>query len=147
MKCLQFFPFQIRFVLTDNGKEFVVQGKRNRFGKITKKNLFEAICSIAGIEHRKTKVKHPWTNGLAERMVRTTKENTTKVTHYQNKQKIINLILVKPIFKSSDLKLPRNTSNRLLKELDSLNIVKSMKAKNVRGRVYIFKELVKILSY
>ena len=84
MKCLQFFPFQIRFVLTDNSKEFVVQGKRNRFGKIEKKNLFEAICSIAGIEHRKTKVKHPWTNGLTERMVRTTKENTIKVTHYQN---------------------------------------------------------------
>jgi len=84
MKCLQFFPFQIRFVLTDNGKEFVVQGKRNRFGKIEKKNLFEAICSIAGIEHRKTKVKHPWTNGMAERMVRTAKENTIKVTRYQN---------------------------------------------------------------
>jgi len=84
MKCLQFFPFQIRFILTDNGKEFVVCGKRNRFGKIEKKNLFEAICSIAGIEHRKTKVKHPWTNGLAERMVRTTKENTIKVTRFKN---------------------------------------------------------------
>jgi transposase-like protein len=84
MKCLNFFPFQIRFVLTDNGKEFVVCGKRNRFGKIEKKNLFEAICSIAGIEHRKTKVKHPWTNGLAEIMVRTIKENTTKITRYQN---------------------------------------------------------------
>jgi Fic family protein len=63
------------------------------------------------------------------------------------KQKIINLILAKPIFKSSDLKLPRNTSNRLLKELDSLDIVKSMKLKNVRGKVYVFKELVKVLSY
>ena len=62
----------------------MIQDKRNRFGKITKKNLFEAICSIAGIEHRKTKVKHPWTNDLAERMVRTAKENTIKVTHYEN---------------------------------------------------------------
>jgi len=58
-KCLKFFPFQIRFILTDNGKEFMVQDKRNRFGKIEKKNLLEAICFIAVIDYRKTKVKHP----------------------------------------------------------------------------------------
>lgn len=84
IKCLQFFPFQIRWILTDNGKEFVVQGKKNRFGKIEKKNLFEAICSVAGIDHRKTKVAHPWTNGMAERMVRTTKEHTTKIHRYKS---------------------------------------------------------------
>ena len=90
MKCLQLFPFQIRYVLTDNGKEFAVQGKRNRFGKIEKKNLFEAICSIAGIDHRKTKVKHPWTNGMAERMVRTVKDNTQRVRRYQTVSQAIN---------------------------------------------------------
>lgn len=84
MKCLKFFPFQIRWILTDNGREFAVQGQRNSFGKIEKKSLFEAICTVAGIDHRKTKVAHPWTNGLAERMVRTAKEHTTKAHHYKN---------------------------------------------------------------
>lgn len=31
-----------------------------------------------GLEHRLTKVKHPWTNGLAENTVKQIKTNTTK---------------------------------------------------------------------
>ncbi len=84
MKCLNFFPFFIGYVLTDNGKEFVVTGARNRYGRVQTRNLFQAICAIAGIDHRKTKVRHPWTNGLAERLVRNVKEHTVKQNHYQN---------------------------------------------------------------
>jgi hypothetical protein len=42
--------------------------------------------SIAGnsIEHRLTKVKHPWTNGQVERMNRTIKEATVKRFHYDD---------------------------------------------------------------
>jgi transposase InsO family protein len=83
MKCLLHFPFFIRYVLTDNGKEFVVNGMKNRYGIVKSKNLFQAICGIAGIDHRKTKVKHPWTNGLAERLVRTVKENTVRLHRYR----------------------------------------------------------------
>jgi transposase InsO family protein len=82
-KCLQHFPFFIRYVLTDNGREFVVSGVKNRYGTIKTKNLFQTICGIAGIDHRKTKVKHPWTNGLAERLVRTVKDNTIKLNRYR----------------------------------------------------------------
>lgn len=84
MKCLNFFPFYIRYVLTDNGKEFVVTGTKNRYGRVQTRNLFQAICAIAGIDHRKTKVRHPWTNGLAERLVRSVKEHTIKKNRYQN---------------------------------------------------------------
>lgn len=47
--------------LTDNGTEFV--------GKPT--HAFEALCARLGAEHRRTKVRHAWTNGKAERFVQT----------------------------------------------------------------------------
>ena len=34
-----------------------------------------------GIEHRPTKIKHPWTNGQVERMNRTIKEATVQRYH------------------------------------------------------------------
>ena len=39
-------------------------------------------CRENGIEHRSTKIKHPWTNGQVERMNRTIKEATVKRYHY-----------------------------------------------------------------
>ena len=36
------------------------------------------------IEHRLTKIKHPWTNGQVERMNRTIKEATVKRFHYDD---------------------------------------------------------------
>ncbi len=41
-------------------------------------------CHENGIEHRLTKVKHPWTSGQVERMNRTTKEATVKRFHYDD---------------------------------------------------------------
>lgn len=46
--------------------------------------MFEIICKLAGIDYRKTKAKHPWTNGVAERAVRTVKENTLKLERYKS---------------------------------------------------------------
>ena len=37
-----------------------------------------------GIEHRFTKINHPWTNGQVERMNRTTKDATVKRCHSDN---------------------------------------------------------------
>ena len=45
-------------------------------------HIFERVCRENGIEHRLTKPSHPWTNGQAERMVRTIKEATVKSFHY-----------------------------------------------------------------
>jgi transposase InsO family protein len=47
-------------------------------------HIFGRTCRDNGIEHRTTKVKHPWTNGQVERMNRTIKEATVKRFHYDD---------------------------------------------------------------
>jgi transposase InsO family protein len=75
-------------VLTDNGihftdpaggswnpkeiREMIERGERFR------PHAFEYACAIAGIDHRLTKPRHPWTNGQVERMNRTIKKATVK---------------------------------------------------------------------
>lgn len=46
--------------------------------------MFDMRCRENGIEHRLTKVRHPWTNGQVERMNRTIKEATVKRFHYDS---------------------------------------------------------------
>ena len=62
----------VKAVLTDNGKEFTTHWA-------SKKHLFERIVKNKGIKHRYTKVKHPWTNGFAERLNRTILEEFYQV--------------------------------------------------------------------
>lgn len=83
LKCLQFFPYRIHHILTDNGREFTMKGQSSFTKKAANGTYFELICELAGIKHRKIKVRHPWTNGMAERMVRTVKKHTTKLKRYQ----------------------------------------------------------------
>jgi transposase InsO family protein len=45
-------------------------------------HVFGRVCAERGVEHRLTKPYHPWTNGQAERMVRTIKEATVRDFHY-----------------------------------------------------------------
>ena len=47
-------------------------------------HIFDRVCDENGIEHRLTRVKHPWTNGQVERMNRTIKEATVKRYHYDS---------------------------------------------------------------
>ncbi len=47
-------------------------------------HMFDMRCRDNGIEHRLTKIKHPWTNGQVERMNRTIKEATVKRYHYDS---------------------------------------------------------------
>lgn len=51
-------------VLTDNGKEYGSSAP-------TYYHYFGATCLIQGIKHKTTKIKHPWTNGFAERFIQT----------------------------------------------------------------------------
>ncbi len=48
-------------ILTDNGKEYCG----------TDAHPYELYLALAEIEHRRTKVRHPWTNGFVERFHRT----------------------------------------------------------------------------
>ena len=71
-------PYKIHKILTDNGIQFTNHDHhKNAFT-----HIFERVCNEHQIEHRKTKIKHPWTNGQVERMNRTLKEATVNNFHY-----------------------------------------------------------------
>lgn len=73
-------PYRIHTVLTDNGVQFVQHDKKAEGGSVA--HIFGRVCAERGVEHRLTKPYHPWTNGQAERMVRTIKEATVRIFHY-----------------------------------------------------------------
>jgi transposase InsO family protein len=78
-------PYKIHIVLTDNGIQFTfppryADGPTARYMT----HMFDMRCRENGIEHRLTKVRHPWTNGQVERMNRTIKEATVKRYHYDS---------------------------------------------------------------
>ena len=50
--------------------------------------MFDMRCRENGIEHRLTKIRHPWTNGQVERMNRTIKEATVKRYHYDSHRQL-----------------------------------------------------------
>jgi transposase InsO family protein len=76
-------PYRLHTVLTDNGIQFADLPK-NRDGWTARYRVhrFDQICRANGIEHRRTKPHHPWTNGQVERMNRTIKEATVNRYHY-----------------------------------------------------------------
>ena len=73
-------PYKIHTVLTDNGIQFTKREGTEAYRTIP----FDRLCDALGIEHRLTKISHPWTNGQVERMNRTIKEATVTRYHYQS---------------------------------------------------------------
>ena len=73
-------PYKIHTVLTDNGIQFT----NRKQDKYAFRHIFDRVCGEHQIEHRLTKVNHPWTNGQVERMNRTLKEATIKRYHYHS---------------------------------------------------------------
>jgi transposase len=73
-------PYTIHTVLTDNGIQFT----NRACDTYALHHIFDRVCDENGIEHRLTKIKHPWTNGQVERMNRTIKEATVKRFHYDD---------------------------------------------------------------
>ena len=71
-------PYRVHTVLTDNGIQFTPRKQDVRDSR----HIFDRVCDEHGIEHRLTKVNHPWTNGQVERMNRTLKDATVKRYHY-----------------------------------------------------------------
>ena len=73
-------PYAIHTVLTDNGIQFT----NRACDTYAFHHIFDRVCDENSIEHRLTKIKHPWTNGQVERMNRTIKEATVKRFHYDD---------------------------------------------------------------
>ena len=71
-------PYKIHTLLTDNSAQFT-HCKQHKFAR---RHLFDRVCHEHNIEHRLTKINHPWANGQVERMNRTIKEATVKRYHY-----------------------------------------------------------------
>jgi transposase len=78
-------PYRIHTVLTDNGIQFRYP-PRYANGPTARHmtHMFDMRCRENGIEHRFTKINHPWTNGQVERMNRTIKDATVKRFHYDD---------------------------------------------------------------
>ena len=82
-------PCKIHTILTDNGIQFrfpprYANGPTARY--IT--HMFAMRCRENGIEHRFTKINHPWTNGQVERMNRTIKDATVKRYYYDSHEQL-----------------------------------------------------------
>jgi transposase InsO family protein len=87
-RCLEFFPFKVEKILTDNGREFTLHGFKNRYGGAKTEHPFDAVCREAKIEHRLTRPYTPKTNGMVERTNGLIKEGTTRKNRYQNSQEM-----------------------------------------------------------
>ena len=72
-------PYKIHTILTDNGIQFAKREGTEDYRDIP----FDRVCLVHSIDHRLTKIKHPWTNGQVERMNRTLKDATVKKYYYQ----------------------------------------------------------------
>ena len=79
---LAFFPYKIKYILTDNGSQFTYELLLKHLRPKNRLHPFDEICKENNIEHRLTKIKHPWTNGQVERFNGTLKEATTKRYFY-----------------------------------------------------------------
>ena len=82
-------PYKINIVLTDNGIQFTFPPRYKDGPTATyMTHMFDMRCRENGIEHRLTKVRHPWTNGQVERMNRTIKDATVKRYHYDDHEQL-----------------------------------------------------------
>lgn len=82
-------PYKICTILTDNGIQHTypprdAEGSTARYMP----HMLNMRCRENSIEHRLTKVRHPWTNGQVERMNRTIREATVERYHYDSHQQL-----------------------------------------------------------
>ena len=88
-EAIDFLPFNITHILTDNGLEFTNRLLKSKKGESCKKaSLLDEICIEKNIEHRLTAPFTPKTNGMVERVNRTIKDNTIKINKYQDLQEM-----------------------------------------------------------
>lgn len=69
-------PFAVECHYSDNGREY----------RGTDEHAFMQACDDLGIEQAFTKVKHPWTNGKAERVIRTLMEQWFRKNRFTSRE-------------------------------------------------------------
>ena len=84
---IDFFPFEIDYILTDNWKEFTL---KNHKWKYDLQWAFDKICEEFNIEHRLTNPYSPWTNWMVEKVNDTIKSGTLKKVEYGDANSMIN---------------------------------------------------------
>lgn len=92
-KVIKFYPYEVHYVLTDNGIEFSfnqLASYRRPQGRL---HPFDQVCREYHIKHRTIKFKHPWTNGMVERFNRRLKTDVIRRYLFENIQ-ALNLKLV-----------------------------------------------------
>jgi transposase-like protein len=90
-ECMNFFPFEITHILTDNGFEFTNRLIKSKKGNLCQKpSLLDIKCTKNNIKHRCTQPSTPKTNGMVERVNGTIKSNTILKNKYIDKQELEN---------------------------------------------------------
>jgi transposase InsO family protein len=84
-RMLDFYPFKVHRVLTDNGCEYTNRYYKGGIAKL--KHPFEAVLEERGIIRKLTRLRHPQTNGMAERMVQMAKRDV-RDTHHRSHQEM-----------------------------------------------------------
>ena len=88
-ECIEFFPFKITHILTDNGLEFTNKLIKSKKGETkAKDSKLDVICKAESIDHRRTKPFTPQTNGMVERVNGTIKSATILKEEYTNLQEM-----------------------------------------------------------
>jgi len=89
-RCLDFYPFMINRILTDNGHEYTNSTFKNRWGSWTRNpHPFGEMCAALGIDHRRIRPYTPKTNGLVERLNGLIQDETTKRHIYKDASEMI----------------------------------------------------------
>lgn len=95
LECLDFFPFGITHILTDNGLEFTNRLIKNKKGEYNAKpSKLDILCYNNEIEHRCTKPFSPQTNGMVEKANDIIKRATIKTIKYNSLEEM-NIHLMK----------------------------------------------------
>lgn len=88
-ECINFFPFKIEKVLTDNGLEFSNKLYKSKKGNSSEKlSKFDEKLKELNVEHRLTKPCTPQTNGMVERVNGIIKAATIQKVDYKNRQEL-----------------------------------------------------------